>query len=77
MQINRRCIDPFVNSFVILASVFVLSGCAAQSAMTTDAGQAVQAEKRAGTPSSEGRISAEAEARESEVKDTVMCLCEQ
>jgi len=77
MQINCRCIDPFVNSLVILALIFVFSGCAPQSAKTADVGQGVQAEKRAEVPAQAVRTSPEAAARESEVKDTVMCLCEQ
>ena len=75
---NCRCIDPFVNSLVILVLVFLFSRCATQSAKTADVGQGVQSEKRAGAPAPEVRTSAAAAAaREGEVKDTVMCLCEQ
>jgi hypothetical protein len=88
MRINCRCIDPFVNSFVILALIFVFSGCAAQTAKTADREQRVAAEGRAGEPAPVVKPSVSAEkqglgktegaaARESEMKDTVMCLCEQ
>ena len=77
MQINFRCIDALVNSFVILALVFVFSGCATQSAKTADVGQGVRAEERAEAPAQAVRTSTAAAARESETKDTVVCLCEQ
>jgi len=77
MQIKCRCIDPFVNSLLILALFFAFSGCATQSANTADVGQGVQSEKRAGVPAQAVRTPAEAAARENELKDTVMCLCEQ
>ena len=66
-----------VNILVILASVFLFSGCATQSAKAADVGQGVQAEKPAEAPAPEVRTSAAAAVREGEVEGTVMCLCEQ
>jgi nucleoid-associated protein YgaU len=86
MRINRRCIDPFTNGFVILILIAVFTGCAAQPAKTVDLEQKVAAEQKAAEParetkpsvSSEGQTAAMKEgevARES--KETVRCLCEQ
>jgi LysM repeat protein len=86
MLIDRRCIGPFINGLVI-ALIFVLSGCAAQSAKNADLEQSVAAEQQAGAPAQAVKPPATAEkqglgkkegaAGQSEMKGTVMCLCEQ
>jgi nucleoid-associated protein YgaU len=88
MLINCRCIAPLINSFAILALIFVFSGCAAQPAKTADLEQRIAAEQRAGEPAQEVKPSAPAEsqalgkkegaaAKESEKQGTVVYLCEQ
>ncbi len=82
MRINRRCIEPFTNGFVILILMFVFSGCAAQPTKTVDREQGVAAEQRAGQPAQEVKTSAPTEKqavgkKESEKQGTVVCLCEQ
>jgi len=82
MRINRRCIEPFTNGFVILILMFVFSGCAAQPTKTVDREQGVAAEQRAGQPTQEVKTSAPTEKqavgnKESEKQGTVVCLCEQ
>jgi LysM repeat protein len=88
MRINRRCIEPFTNGFVILILIFVFSGCAAQPTKTVDQEQRVADEQRAGQPAQEVKTSAPTEkqavetkegaaAKESEKQRTVVCLCEQ
>jgi len=83
MLINYRCIAPVINSFAILALIFVFSGCAAQPTKTVDREQGVAAEQRAGEPAGEVKTSAPTEkqavGKKAAAKEsgTVVCLCEQ
>ena len=79
---------PFIKGVVILALIFLFAACAAQPATTAGLDQRLATEKRAGEPAQAAkppetaekqglRTNAGVDARESEMKDTVMCLCEQ